>query len=252
MSATEIAELIERYGKARNKLVLLDYDGTLVNIELVPDKAKLPVDLTDILIKLIDKPRTKVFIISGRRYNDIDKLLNHLPIDIIADHGAMLKERGKWKQQIPDKSSWKEAIIPLISRITATCPGSVLEEKDFSLTWHYRNSQPDLGYNSSRELIKILEEHIKFYNLKILDGNKVVEVLTNETGKGKAVKKLSEQNNYDFILSIGDDATDEEMFEFFMNNSNAFTIKVGSGDTCAKYKLESIRDVVSLLIHLSE
>ena len=76
--------------------------------------------------------------------------------------------------------------------------------------------------------------------------------MTKEIGKGKAVKKLFEQNNYDFILSIGDDATDEEMFEFFLHNSNAFTIKVGNGDTFAKYKLTSINDVVLLLKQLSE
>ena len=60
-----------------------------------------------------------------------------------------------------------------------------------------------------------MESIISSYNLKILDGNKVVEIMTTEIGKGKAVKKLVEENNYDYILSIGDDKTDEEMFEFF-------------------------------------
>ena len=58
-------------------------------------------------------------------------------------------------------------------------------------------------------------------DLKILDGKKVVEILTRETGKGLAVKKLFENMSYDFVLSIGDDATDEEMFEYLMNFSNA-------------------------------
>ena len=80
----------------------------------------------------------------------------------------------------------------------------------------------------------------------------VVEVMSEEIGKGKAVKKLLEFITYDFILSIGDDATDEEMFEFFLHNTNAFTIKVGNGDTSAKYKFTSINDVESLLKHLSE
>jgi trehalose-phosphatase len=79
----------------------------------------------------------------------------------------------------------------------------------------------------------------------------VVEVLTNDTGKGKAVEKLLEQNKYDFILSIGDDATDEEMFGFFINNSNAFTVKVGKGDTFAKHKLATIDEVELLLKHLA-
>jgi trehalose 6-phosphate synthase/phosphatase len=251
MDKTEKAKLIEKYRKAKNKLVLLDYDGTLVNYEMIPDKARLPEHLGDILIKLIDKPQTKVFIISGRSHQDIDKLLDHLPINIIAEHGAMMKENGVWKNQIIDNGSWKKTIIPILNQITSVCPKSFVEEKNFSLTWHYRNADALSGYAHSRELILILEKIIHSYNLKILDGNKVVEILTNEFGKGKAVKKLSEQNNYDFILSLGDDATDEEMFEFFLRNSNAFTIKVGNGDTYARYKLANINDVVSLLKQLS-
>ena len=251
MDKTEKAELIEKYRKANNKLVLLDYDGTLVNYELIPDNARLPEHLNDILIKLIDKPQTKIFIISGRSHQDIDKLLDHLPINIIAEHGATMKEGGEWKSQIIDDDSWKKTIIPILNQITSVCPKSYVEEKMFSLTWHYRNADSQLGYAHSRELIRILEKTIHLYNLKILDGNKVVEILTNEIGKGKAVKKLSEQNNYDFILSIGDDATDEEMFEFFLHHSNAFTIKVGGGDTYAKYNVANIKDVVSLLKQLS-
>ena len=251
MEKREKVELIEKYRKANNKLVLLDYDGTLVNYELIPDNARLPEHLVDILIKLIDKPQTKVFIISGRNHEDIDKLLDHLPISIIAEHGGTMKEGGEWKNQIIDNASWKKTIIPILNQVTSACPNSYVEEKIFSLTWHYRNSDSQVGYAHSRELIRILEQAIHSYNLKILDGNKVVEILTNEIGKGKAVKKLSEQNNYDFILSIGDDATDEEMFEFFLNSPNAFTIKVGLGNTYAKYKLETIKDVVSLLKRLS-
>jgi trehalose 6-phosphate synthase/phosphatase len=119
------------------------------------------------------------------------------------------------------------------------------------VTWHYRNSEACIGKSSSRELIQLLEKVIHPLNLKILDGNKVVEVLSVKTGKGKAVKNLFEENKYDFILSIGDDATDEEMFEFFLNIASAFTIKVGEGSTCAKYKLNSINDVAFLLKHMS-
>ncbi len=251
MENIEKTELIEKYRKASNKLVLLDYDGTLVNYELIPDKARLSEHLVDILIKLIDEPKTKVFIISGRGHNDIDKLLDHLPIDIIAEHGAMIKESGVWKNQITNNDLWKKTIIPVLNQITFACPKSFVEEKKYSLAWHYRNAEPRSGYVHSRELISILERIIHSYNLKILDGNKVVEILTNEIGKGKAVNKLIEQNNYDFILSIGDDATDEEMFESFLLNSNAFTIKVGNGVTYAKKKLPGINDVVLLLKHLT-
>jgi trehalose 6-phosphate synthase/phosphatase len=251
MNDIEKAELVEKFKKASNKLVLLDYDGTLVKYELIPKNAKLSEHLDEILIKLIDKPQTKVFIISGRGYQDIDKLLVHLPIDIIAEHGAMMKESGVWKNQINNNDSWNKTVINILNQITFTCPESYVEEKKFSLAWHYRNAEPQSGYAHSRELIGLLEEIIHSYNLKILDGNKVVEILTNENGKGKAVKKLTEQINYDFILSIGDDATDEEMFEYFLHNSNAYTIKVGNGDTYAKNKVADINEVVLLLKQLS-
>jgi trehalose 6-phosphate synthase/phosphatase len=252
MNKKEKAELINKYRKAGKRLVLLDYDGTLVNYELIPDNARLPEHLIEILIKVVDNPETELFIISGRSHNDIDKLLGHIPINIIAEHGAMIKENGQWKNQIVDNVQWKKAIIPSLSMITDLCPNSFVEEKSFSLTWHYRNAEADLGYECSRELIDLLNEKIHSYDLRILDGNKVVEILTNDTGKGRAVKKLLDSNNYDFVLSIGDDATDEEMFEFFLNSSNAFTIKVGEGNTLARYNLLSISDVESLLKQLSE
>jgi trehalose 6-phosphate synthase/phosphatase len=251
MDNIEKAELIDKFNTADNKLVLLDYDGTLVNHELIPENAILPDHLDDILIRLIHKQQTNVFIISGRGYKDIDKLLVHLPIDIIAEHGAMKKENGVWKSQIENDDSWRKAVLNILTEITFSCPGSYFEEKKFSLAWHYRNTEPQSGYASSRKLIRLLEKIIHSYNLKILDGNNVVEILTNRNGKGKAVKKLIEQTTYDYILSIGDDATDEEMFEFLSSNPSAYTIKVGNGGTFAKYKVADINDVMLLLKQLS-
>ena len=245
------AELIEKYRKANSRLILLDYDGTLVNYTPIPDSARLTDHLFDILIKLVDTPQTEVFIITGRGHQEIDKIFEHLPINIIAEHGAMIRERGNWENQINNNCSWKETVIPILNQITSEFPESFIEEKDFSLAWHYRNAESQSGFAHSRKLINTLEEIIHSYDLKILDGNKVVEVMTKEVGKGKAVKKLFEQNNYDFILSIGDDATDEEMFEFFLHITKAYTIKVGNGDTFAKFKLAGIKDVILLLKHFS-
>ena len=129
MDDIEKAELVEKFEKASNKIVLLDYDGTLVNYELIPGNAKLSEQLDEILIKLIDKPKTKVFIISGRGYQDIDKLLVHLPIDIIAEHGAMMKESGLWKNQINNNDLWKKTVINILNQITFACPKSYVEEK---------------------------------------------------------------------------------------------------------------------------
>jgi trehalose 6-phosphate synthase/phosphatase len=252
MDNTERRELLEKYRKATNRLVLLDYDGTLVNYELIPGDARLSDHLLDILSKLINKPRTEVFIISGRGHQDIDKLLHHLPINIIAEHGAMMKKNGFWKDQMIDNRLWKNSILPILNQTAADCPKSFVEEKKFSLTWHYRNADQYAGYSHSRELISSIEKYISLYNLKILDGNKVVEIMRSETGKGIAVKKLVEEDKFDYILSIGDDVTDEEIFELFLSDTNSYTIKVGNGSTFAKHKFDTVDEVVLFLNDLSE
>jgi trehalose 6-phosphate synthase/phosphatase len=247
----EKQELIKKFSKANSKLILIDYDGTLVDYELIPENAVLPDHMDDILNRLIQKPQTDVFIISGRGHKDIDRLLDHLPIDIIAEHGAMKKENGYWKNQINNGDLWRQSIRKILNQITYKCPGSFVEVKEFSLAWHYRNTEPDSGYAHSRELIGLLDKAAQFYNLKILDGNKVVEIMPKENGKGKAVKKLTDLTNYDFILSIGDDTTDEEMFEILLHNPQAHTIKVGNGETFAKNKVADINEVMLLLKQLS-
>jgi trehalose 6-phosphate synthase/phosphatase len=251
MEKLSVAGLFEKYRNAARKAVLLDYDGTLVNYTAVPEAERLSEYLSDILIKLFDPPQKEVFIITGRSVHDISKILDHLPVNIIAEHGAMVRENGIWKKTVSNDSSWKGKFIPILNQFSSRCPKTFTEEKNFSLTWHYRSAESAAGYALSRELLKQLSVLIRSLDLRLLDGNKVIEILTKETGKGLAVKKLLEQNSFDFVLSIGDDATDEEMFEFLYDQTNAFTIKVGDGDTFARYKLNSINDVVVLLKQLS-
>jgi trehalose 6-phosphate synthase/phosphatase len=252
MTKLVLAELLEKYRNSNNRLVLLDYDGTLVEFTSLPKPNKLPSHISDILTKLVKSPKTEVIIITGRCSQDIDIISDNLKVKIIAEHGAMIKERGIWKNLINKTALWKEIIIPILNRITQVCPGSLVEEKHFTLAWHYRNTDSQTGFRQSRELISILTKIIHSYNLKILNGNKVVEIMAEEIGKGNSIKKLVENFQYDFILSIGDDTTDEDIFKYLMNNENAYTIKVGNGDTFARYKLVSTSDVITLLKHLSE
>ena len=243
-------ELIEKYKNATNKLVLLDYDGTLVSFAPIPEQATPSVRLLNALYKLVKKPTTKVVIITGREYRSIDKLIGHLPIDIIAEHGAMIKENGMWKNKIINNNAWKKEILPVLNQITAQYKGSFIEEKCFSLTWHYRNVDLIGGYIFSRELIRMTRDKTHTHDLRIIDGSKNVEIMTNEANKGKAINDLVNNDNYDYVLSIGDDVTDEDMFEELKDNENAITIKIGYGNTSAKYRLDSPSDVIQLLEQL--
>lgn len=243
--------LTEKYKTTANKLILLDYDGTLVDFEPTPERAKPSAGLLEILRTIALKPKTELIVVSGRRHLDIDRFLGDLPINIIAEHGAMIKENGKWKKQIVDDRLWKHSVLPIFNRYTLACPNSFVEEKQHSLTWHYRNAQSKSGYKHSRELIRILKDSASSFNLRIIDGNKIIEVMNHEIDKGKAVKKVLSQNIYDFILAIGDDKTDEDMFRELLENDNAFTIKVGDGETFAKQRIAGVADVIRLLEQLA-
>jgi trehalose 6-phosphate synthase/phosphatase len=245
-------ELIDKYRKQGKKLILLDYDGTLVTYRPKPEQALPSESLLDILQRLAGRRETELIIISGRDHQDIDTLLGDLPIKIIAGHGALMKENGIWKNQVSDEIMWKETIKPILLHMSLKCPDSFIEDKHFSLAWHYRNTDHKSAYGYSRQLIKQLEKFSERLGLKILDGNKVVEIMPEEIGKGIAVEKLLAGEKYDFILSIGDDVTDEEIFELLAGVKEAVTIKVGNGSTHAKYSFSSVEDVVLLLKLLSE
>ena len=242
--------LIKNFKKAKDKLVLLDYDGTLVDYKRIPHEATPSEALLASLLKLNQSSNTKVVIITGRAYRDIDGFVGHLPVDIIAEHGAMIRENGEWKQLITDDAKWQHVFLPIMDRFTKTCPGSFIEHKRFSLAYHYRNADAECGLSRSRALINELSGRAPEYGLKITDGNRVVEIKRMGIDKGKGTLHLLESRDYDYILSIGDDKTDEDMFDVLANNKRAFTIKVGEGNTLAKYRLDTVKDVIVLLNEL--
>lgn len=240
-----------KYKNATNKLLLLDYDGTLVDFTPIPYQAMPSERLLSVLLKLNSNTNTRVVVITGRGYLDIEKMIGFLPIGIVAEHGAMIKEGKSWEKRFNGNDLWKETVFPLLREITSGCPGSFVEEKYFSLAWHYRNAELQKGYTQSRELIRILEKE-NYSDLRILDGNKVVEIMPEQSGKGKITQYLLNRNNYDYVLSIGDDKTDEDMFKVLLDDEKYFTIKVGQGDTSAKAKLENVEQVILFLEQLSK
>jgi trehalose 6-phosphate synthase/phosphatase len=244
--------LIKKYRQAKNRLILLDYDGTLVEYKPKPEQAVPSEELVDMLGNLACDQGSEVIIVTGRDHLDIDSLLGRLPVDIIASHGAIMKEQGEWKEQVPGDTGWKRYVRPVMDQVCAGCNESFVEDKHFSLAWHYRNAASDSGYACSRDLIQRLAGFLEPFDLKVLDGNMVIEVMHRKIGKGIAVRKILAGKNYDFILSAGDDVTDEEIFDFLEPFDNAFTIKVGNAESHARFRFISVGDTVSFLNKLKK
>jgi trehalose 6-phosphate synthase/phosphatase len=115
-----------------------------------------------------------------------------------------------------------------------------MEEKEFGLAWHYRRTNPDLGQIRSHQLYDNLNEYLANTDLQVMHGNKVIEVRLGSVNKGAAAQKLMADKSYDFILAIGDDWTDEDLFKALPKG--AFSIKIGFGATQARFFLDSPKD----------
>ena len=127
-------------------------------------------------------------------------------------------------------------------------PGTFIEEKHNSLVWHYRKTDPELAAGRVVELKTVLSSLISD-QLIVMDMDKALEVADRQINKGTSVKEIIEQNDYDFILCIGDDVTDENMFSVLPDF--AFTIKVGKKPTVASYSIEGVSHVIELLDSLN-
>ena len=244
-------KLIDDYFKSNKRLILLDYDGTLVPLVERPEKAKPDVELLKILSQLSREPRNEIIIISGRDKETLNRWFKNLNIGLIAEHGVWIKEKGKdWEMIGPLKNNWKDQIKPILELYVDRTPGAFIEEKGFSLAWHYRKADPDLAEVRARELKDALLHLTANLRLEVLEGSKVIEVKDAGINKGRAALKWLQREEWDFILAIGDDRTDEELFAILP--SSAYSIKVGLVASQARFNVGSERDVRILLKRMGE
>jgi trehalose 6-phosphate synthase/phosphatase len=240
-----------RYFYSTKRLLFLDYDGTLVPFHKQVDAAIPDERLLNILSTLANDPHNKLVITSGRDYKTLEKWLGHLPIDIIAEHGAWYRDVGSsWRSRKDLTNDWKQEIANIMNIYCRRTPGASIEEKSYSLAWHYRNVEIGLGAQRAQELMSDISHFLSDKGLQLLQGDKVLEVKSLAVNKGKAAKRWLERGDYDFILAIGDDHTDEDTFKAMPED--AITIKVGSNLSAATYFLKTYEQVRGLLAELCE
>jgi trehalose 6-phosphate synthase/phosphatase len=238
-----------QYDKSKKRILFLDYDGTLTGFHDIPSKAKPDAEILGILEDLANDKKNKIVIISGRDRQTLEDWLGKLNIDIIAEHGVWLKEQGKkWNTIFHMRNDWKDEFRPIFESYVDRTPGSFVEEKDYSLVWHYRKVETGLGELRTRELASHLRYMASNKNLTVMEGDKVVEIKNSEVNKGYAADKWLMKDKYDFIFAVGDDWTDEDTFTAMPEE--AITIKVGQISSVAKYRIESYKLVRNCLKNL--
>jgi trehalose 6-phosphate synthase/phosphatase len=241
-----LKRILREYDSSERRLLLLDYDGTLVSFTSEPTKAIPDREIVNSLKRLASNSKNELVIVSGRDRAILDKWFGHICIGLIAEHGVWFKEKGgTWAMIKPLRSDWKDQIKPILELYVDRTPGARIEEKEYSIVWHYRKTDQRLGELRASELKERLLDITTPLNLSILEGSKVIEVKTTGINKGIAAQKWIERESWDFIMTIGDDWTDEDTFSVIPDS--AYSIKVGMGYTKAKYTIPSVGEVRRLI-----
>jgi trehalose 6-phosphate synthase/phosphatase len=244
-------QLLADYATAQRRLILLDYDGTLTPFSDWPRKAVPGDEVIPLLRALTDTPGNEVVIVSGRDKETLEQWLGALNLSMVAEHGVWAKERGgQWQMMETMKNDWKNQIRPLLELYVDRTPGSFVEEKGYSLSWHYRRADPGLASVRARELRDDLGNLTDNLSVGVLEGSKVIEVKNIGVDKGRAVQHWLAKGGWDFVIAIGDDWTDEDMFGVLPES--AYSIRVGLSQTRARYNLDSYVDVRTLLARMRE
>ncbi len=245
------SSMIQLYRAAARRALLLDYDGTLVPFAAEPKLAQPDAELIETLAALGSDPANEVTIISGRPRHTLEEWFGALPISLIAEHGVWLRDKGAdWHMLKIMTADWKERVRPILQLYVDRLPGALLEEKEFSLAWHYRRADPEQASQCAKELVDDLAGYTRNIDVQVFEGNKVIELRNSGINKGSAAQSWLLGQTPEFILGIGDDWTDEDLFRALP--PTAYSVRVGVANTAAKYYLIGPATVRRMLRELSE
>ncbi len=238
------ADVIRSFREANKRLLFLDYDGTLSAFRPKPEQAKPTARVLTLLRNLSEL--STVVLSTGRTRPVLERWFGHLPIGYIAEHGNwVLKRGGKWRQLLVETSDWKPAIRDILEQYVDITPGSFIEEKENSLAWHCRQVDTELIAARTPDLLSVLRDITANYGVDVREGKRVIEVKTAGTDKGKGAQEWLDNREWDFILAVGDDWTDEDLFRVMP--ANAITIKVGPAPSIARYRIPTYVEFLSFL-----
>lgn len=250
-----VEALLAAYASASRRLLLLDYDGTLVGFANRPQDAAPPPHVVEGLARLAADPANTVAIVSGRGRRDLDRWFGGVPgLWLAGEHGAMLRspETMRWDaERLVTSEGWKPRVRAILDHFVDHTPGSFVEEKEYALVWHYRTVHPEFGDWIANELVATLEPALSDTELIAQRGNKIVEVKMTWANKGEVLARLQRARpDADFLFFAGDDRTDEDLFARLP--PTAWTVHVGDRPSRARFRLPGpprMQDLLGRLGH---
>ncbi|KAA8522029.1 hypothetical protein F0562_012657 [Nyssa sinensis] len=258
-----VEHIVSAYKRTKSRAILLDYDGTMMLQSLISTTANA--DAVVILNNLCKDPKNVVFLVSGKDRKTLTELFSSCEkLGIAAEHGYFVRPNhdSDWETcvAVPD-FYWKQIAEPVMKLYTETTDGSTIETKESALVWNYQYADPDFGSCQAKELLDHLESVLANEPVSVKSGQHIVEVKPQGINKGLVAEHLlvtMQQKGMlpDFVLCIGDDRSDEDMFEVIMSArtgsslspvAEVFACTVGQKPSKAKYYLEDTTEILRML-----
>ncbi len=243
------ASALSAYQTARKRLILLDYNGTLVPVPKDGRTKPPPAALLNTLGRIARNSHNRIAIITDNSRDLIERWFEKAPIDLIACSDAAYRSSGKWTTFQELSTAWQEEALPILEKYVIRTPGSYIDIKRYALIWHFENAEKELGEVRSRELLEDLRSFAGMENLQINDSGRLVEIRNAESHKASMLKAYMDDHKWDFIFAAGDDQSNEAMFQILP--PDACTIRIGSTLTSAHYNLADHSRLLAFLQDLA-
>ena len=250
----QVLQSIKRkFTYAKKRMFFLDYDGCLRQLEKQADSAIPTEEIYNVLHQLSQLPETQVFIVSGRKFQELDEWFGHLPIHLIAEHGnAVKKQNGEWIFDQVFQKDVKFFMETELKKFHQLLKGSYYELKSGGFCFHYGNCSEELKKIYVPQLLQAVKQYMDDLQLplkKHISPNSV-EIVPVKVNKGNGLMKWVSFTSDDFILAAGDEETDEDMFQVLPKT--AYTFKIGDHKSIARYRMHEIEKFIHFLQLISE
>ena len=238
----ELDRAIAHVVRAPRLLVACDYDGTLARIVDRPEVAAPVTAAVDALHRLATLAGTDAAVITGRSLAGLDAVSSFdARIHRVGSHGAESADAPPLLLS-PAASDLLAQIVADLEAVAAQVPGSLVEHKPASATFHYRTVDDALVDSACRAVLGRAGArpgaHVQL-------GKRVIEIGVVRLDKGGAIDRLRELTSADAVVFIGDDVTDEQAFAVLTPSDVG--VKVGPGVTAASHRVDDPSAVASAL-----
>jgi trehalose 6-phosphate synthase/phosphatase len=201
-----------------------------------------------LLADLAEAPGLALDLVSGRSWSTLDEWFGHLPVSLWAEHGFWHRPAtGRhWRAAAAVAPDGIGRIKPILDQFAASTPGSHVEIKSASIAWHFRRAQREFGARQAHELRMLLGDALSNQPLEVVEGKKVIEVRLRGASKAMVAHRvLATHQAPPAILAVGDDRTDDDLFEALPEAS--VKVAVGPRRSRATYRVADYRAVREIL-----